>query len=270
MWPFRSRRQPPAPSSQSPGPPGSIVAMVDDVVDPRVVFYHDPAGQQSEQYRGFRTNLRAMNPQGEPRTLLFTSAQPREGKSVTVVNIACALAESAASRVCLVDADLRGGQLHRLLGCLGTPGLADVLLDGVPPRRALQQTPLTNLTLLPAGRAVENPGELFTSAYLQELISVLKREHKYVLFDSPPVLAFADACELGRLTDGVLLIVAIEETRRRDAERSLANLADAGAHVVGTFVTGALPRDEDRPTVPDAEDAAEEAASEDGGPAAKL
>jgi capsular exopolysaccharide synthesis family protein len=270
MWPFRSRRQQPAPTDQPTGTPGSIVAMVDDMVDPRVVVYHDPAGQQAEQYRGFRTNLRAMNPQGGPRTLLFTSAQPREGKSVTVVNIACALAESAASRVCLVDADLRGGQLHRLLGCLGTPGLADVLLDGVPPRRALQQTPLTNLTLLPAGRAVENPGELFTSAYLQELISVLKREHKYVLFDSPPVLAFADACELGRLTDGVLLIVAIEETRRRDAERSLANLADAGAHVVGTFVTGALPRDEDRPTVPDAEDAAEEAASEDGGPAAKL
>src|SRR5262245_59568604 len=104
MWPFRSRPQPAAPSSQSPGTPGSILAMVDDVVDPRVVVYHDPAGQQAEQYRGFRTNLRAMNPKGEPRTLLFTSAQPREGKSVTVVNIACALAESAGSKVCLVDA----------------------------------------------------------------------------------------------------------------------------------------------------------------------
>ena len=244
--------------------------MVDDVVDPRVVVYHDPAGQQSEQYRSFRTNLRAMNPQGEPRTLLFTSAQPREGKSVTVVNIACALAESAASRVCLVDADLRGGQLHRLLGCLGTPGLSDVLLDGVPPRKALQQTPLTNLTLLPAGRPADNPGELFSSAYLEELISVLKRGHEYVLFDSPPVMAFADACELGKQMDGVLLIVAIEETRRRDAERSLATLADAGAHVLGTFVTGALPQDEDRPTVPDAEDEAREADSEDGGPAARV
>ena len=266
MWPFRSRRPPAAPSP----PPGTIVAMVDDVVDPRVVVYHDPAGQQAEQYRGFRTNLRAMNPKGEPRTLLFTSAQPREGKSVTVVNIACALAESASARVCLVDADLRAGQLHRLLGCLATPGLGDVLLDGVPPRKALQQTPLTNLTLLPAGRAVDNPGEVFTSAYMQELIAVLKRQFEYVLIDSPPVLAFADACELGRLTDGVLLIVAIEETRRRDAERSLASLADAGAHVVGTFVTGALPQDEDRPTVPDAEDEAEEEASEDGGPAARL
>src|SRR6185295_4491598 len=116
---------------------------------------------------------------------------------------------------------------------------------------------------------VDNPGELFTSAYLQELISVLKRQHEYVLIDSPPVLAFADACELGRLTDGVLLIVAIEETRRRDAERSLAQLADAGAHVLGTFVTGALPQDEDRPTVPEAEDEAREDA-EDGGPAARV
>ena len=211
-----------------------------------------------------------MNPQGEPRTLLFTSAQPREGKSITVVNIACALAESAASRVCLVDADLRGGQLHKLLGCLGSPGLGDVLLDGISPRKALQQTPLANLSLLPAGRPVPNPGELFTSAYIEELISQLKRGHEYVLFDSPPVLAFADACELGRLTDGVLLIVAIEETRRRDAERSLANLADAGAPVLGTFVTGALPADEDRPTVPDVDRAGSDQAGDEGGPETRV
>jgi capsular exopolysaccharide synthesis family protein len=255
MWPFSKRhREPPPlePRSQE------IVALVDDVVDPRLVVYHDPAGQQAEQYRGFRTNLHAINPHDEPRTLLFTSAHPREGKSVTVANIACALAESEALSVCLVDADTRGGSLHRLFGGLAAPGLTDVLLDGVPPRKALQTTPLKNLTLLSAGRLADNPGELFASAYLQELIAFLKRGHQYVIVDTPPVLAFADACELSKLMDGVLLVVAIEETTRRDAERSLAQLASAGANVIGTFVTGALPEDEGRPVVPDTEEPAAE------------
>ncbi len=122
------------------GAPGDIVGLIDDTVDARLVVYHDPAGQLAEQYRAFRTNLRAINPHDEPRTLLFTSAHPREGKSVTVSNIACALAESESLRVCLVDGDLRGGRLHTLFGGPAMPGLSDVLRDGVPPRKALQQT----------------------------------------------------------------------------------------------------------------------------------
>ncbi len=249
MWPFRKRE--PEPTPAPPPPAREVVAFMDDSVDQRLLVYHDPSGQQAEQYRAFRTNLRAMNPRDEPRTLLFTSANPGEGKSVTVANIACALAESDALQVCLVDGDMRGGNLHRLFGCAGAPGLTNVLVDGTPPRKALQATSLKNLTLLSAGRPADNPGELFASAYLQELIGFLKRSYQYVIFDTPPVLAFADACEMAKLMDGVLLVVAIEETRKREAERSLAQLASVGANVIGTFVTGASPEDEGRPTVAD-------------------
>ena len=120
MWPFRSK-----PAVVAPTAP-AIVALLDDTVDPRLVVYHDPAGQQAEQYRGFRTNLRAINPRDEPRALLITSAQPREGKSVTVANIACAIAESEALHVCLVDADVRDGSLHRLKSISPEPGFGFV------------------------------------------------------------------------------------------------------------------------------------------------
>jgi succinoglycan biosynthesis transport protein ExoP len=245
MWPFRRKT---AALSDEPlsAADDDIVVVVDDQVDPRLVLYHDPSGQQAEQYRGFRTNIRAINPGDQPRTLLFTSAHPREGKSVTVANIACALAESASLKVCLVDGDLRGGSLHRLFGGMPGPGLTDVLLDGVPPRKALQSTPLKNLSLLSSGRAADNPGELFSGAYLQELISFLKRSHQYVIFDSPPALAFADAAELSKLADGVVLVVALSETTKRDAERVLEQLGAAGANVIGTFVTGVLPEDDGR------------------------
>jgi len=246
MWPFRNRSDgKPAPAA--PVAPNAFVAVIDDLVDQRLVVYHEPASPLAEQYRGFRTNLRAINPRDEPRTLLFTSAQPREGKSVTVANIACALAESETLRVCLVDADLRGGSLHRLFGLPPSPGLSDVLRDGVAPQKALEQTQLRNLTLLPAGSASDNPGELFASPYVQELLAFLKRSHQYVILDTPPTLLFADACELSKLMDGVVLVVAIDETSRRDAERSLAQLDAAGANVIGTFVTGTLPSQEGRP-----------------------
>jgi capsular exopolysaccharide synthesis family protein len=239
MWPFRPK---PADRARE----DFYLAMVDDLVDPRLVVYHEPAGALAEQYRAFRTNLRAINPKDEPRTLLFTSAHPREGKSVTVANIACALAESESLRVALVDGDLRGGQLHKLFGAPATPGLSDILRDGVSPKKALQQTPLHNLTLLPAGRVTDNPGELFANAYIQELLSFLKRRHNYVIVDTPPALAFTDARELAKLIDGVVLVVQINETSRRDAELAIAQLEIAGANVIGTFVTGSVPEDEGR------------------------
>jgi len=238
FWPFRPRRPAALPRV---GGPGEIVVLVDDTVDPRLVVYHDPAGLQAEQYRSFRTNLRAMNPKDDPRTLLFTSSQPREGKTVTVANLAMSLAESEKLRVVLLDADLRAGRLHQLLGVSGAPGLSDVLLDGASPRAALQPTSVANLSFIAAGRQVDNPGELLGSDYMQELIGWLKKDHNYILFDSPPCLAFADAGELATLADGVVLIVAIDDTSKQDAERAIQQLRGVGANVIGTFVTGSDP-----------------------------
>lgn len=241
IWPFGPRKQ--QFIAPQVGGPGDIVVLLDNVVDPRLVVYHDPNGYQAEQYRGFRTNLHAMNPKDEPRTLMFTSAQPREGKSVSVANIALALAENQHLKVCLVDADLRAGSIGKLFGVRDGPGLADVMLDRVSPKLALQESRLPGLSIMTAGRLVDNPGEVLASDHMQQLIGWLKRSYNYVLFDSPPCLPFADAAELSRFIDGVLIVIAIDETRRKDAERAIAALQAAGANVVGTFVTGALPLD---------------------------
>jgi capsular exopolysaccharide synthesis family protein len=174
---------------------------------------------------------------------MFTSAQPREGKSITVANIALALAENQHLKVCLVDADLRAGRVARLFGVNSTPGLTDVMLDRVAPRLALQGSRLPGLSLISAGREVDNPGEVLSSDHMQQLIGWLKRTHNYVLFDTPPCLPFADAAELSKFIDGVVLVVAIDDTRKRDAERSIESLKAANANVIGTFVTGAHPLD---------------------------
>lgn len=216
----------------------ALFVLVDPDMDPRLVAYHDPHGFQAEQYRSFRTNLRAMNPRDESRTILFTSANPEEGKSVTIANLALSLAESENLQVCLIDADMRAARQHELFGADPEPGLTDILMDRVSPKKALQRTRLPNLTLLTAGRDIENPAEIIGSDYMQNLISFLKQSYNYILFDSPPCTVFADAADLGRICDGSVLVVALGETPKVDADRSLTQLQTAGANVIGTFITG--------------------------------
>jgi capsular exopolysaccharide synthesis family protein len=235
-WPFGRRR---SSSTPAPGDGEEYVVLIDERLDPRLVVYHSPDSRQAEQYRAFRTNLRAMNPGDEPRTLLFTSAQAAVGKSVSLANVALALTECETVSVCLVDADLRVSSQSMLFGTPREPGLSDMMLDQLAPGSVLRATAIPNLSLLTAGRHTDGPGEILTSAYMQELIGWLKRRFNYILFDSPPTLLFADAAELAAVIDGVILVVAIESTRRSDADRALTLLDRAGANVVGSFVTGA-------------------------------
>jgi capsular exopolysaccharide synthesis family protein len=241
-WPFRRDR------ARDEAPPGALdefVVLIDDRLDPRLVVYHAPESLHAEQYRGFRTNLRAMNPGDQPRSLLFTSAEPGVGKSVSLANIALALTEFADIRVCLVDADIRVAGQSSLFGTPREPGLSDLMLDKLSPGAVLRATAMPNLSVITAGRRTEGASEVLTSGYMGDLIGWLKRRFQYVLVDSPPTLMFADAAELATLCDGVILVVALDETLRADADTALLQLQRAGANVVGSFVTGATAEAED-------------------------
>lgn len=234
-WPFQSLRR----SDDSDGGANDLVVLVDGSLSSRLVVYHDPHCYQAEQYRVFRTNLRAMNPSNDPRTLMFTSSSPDEGKSTTVCNVALSLAEAEELKVCLVDMDLRGPRIHELFDLPRGPGLSDILLDRLDPRRALQQGGVPNLSILTAGRHTDKPNEVLGSEYLQDLLAFLKRDFHYIIVDSPPCAVFADATHMSTFMDGVILVVALHDTMRHQADEALASLASVGANLVGTFVTGA-------------------------------
>lgn len=215
-----------------------MLVLMDNTLDPRLVVYHEPASFPSEQYRAFRTNLRALNPEDAPRSLVLTSAQPDEGKSTTVSNVALSLAEDESLRICLVDLDLRAPQLHNLFGVARRPGITEVLMDRRAPERVLQPGGAPNLKILTAGRASEKPSEVVSSAYLQDLVHHLKRQFHYILIDTPPCTLFADAGQVSKVADGVIMVVALGDTMKRDADEALQVLDAAGANVVGSFVTG--------------------------------
>lgn len=243
-WPFqRSRAEPQAARDLADE---DLVVLVDSSLDSRLVVYQEPRSFPAEQYRSFRTNLRAMNPGDSPRTLLFTSAIPDEGKSTTVANIALSLAEFETLNVCLVDMDLRAPRVHELFGVERGPGITDVLLDRKDPRKAFQSGGLPNLKLLTAGRPTNKTNEVMGSSYVHDLFAHLKSQFNYIVVDTPPCSLFADASELSKIMDGCVLVVSLRETHKHQAEDALGMLEQAGANVVGTFVTGA---ETDLPTV---------------------
>ena len=215
-----------------------LMVLIDASLDSRLVVYHEPRSYQAEQYRAFRTNLRAMNRGDSPKTLMFTSPALDEGKSVTVANVALCLAEFSELRVCLVDMDLRAPRLHDLFGVARGPGLADVLLDRADPRQALRPVAMPNFALLPAGRTTDKPNEVLGSEYVLDLVRYLKQDFNYIVIDTPPSTLFADASHVARMMDGLVMVVSLRDTPRHQADEALEALRAAGANVMGTFVTG--------------------------------
>lgn len=214
-----------------------MVVVVDQSVNPYLVMFHEPAGYRAEQVRGLRNRLVALNPDGEPKTLVVTSAVRGEGKTVASLNLAMAFAELERQQVVLVDADLRRPGCERYLNLNAQPGLTDVLLGRAPVDRLLRPAGYRNLMLLGAGTRVENPAEVLGSSRLGELLQRLKEDFQYVVIDTPPVLPSTDAGVLSAAADGTLMVVRLEKSLKKQSRDAVRALTDMGGNVLGTFVT---------------------------------
>ncbi len=216
----------------------STLVIVDRVVNPYLVSFHEPTGFRAEQIRGLRNKLVVMNPDGAPRTLVITSAIQGEGKSATTLNLAIAMAELEDQHILVVDFDLRKPSVEGFLGLNRQAGLSELLMSSIPLDEAIRKTGIANFDILGAGGRPRNPSELLASRRIEELLGQLKERYSYVLVDTPPVLPITDAGILSGKCDGTLLVVALEAAPRRLVKEALKNLEDLGANVLGTFVTG--------------------------------
>lgn len=214
-----------------------MVVIVDRAVNPYLVMFHEPAGFRAEQIRALRNRLVALNSDGEPKTLVVTSASRGEGKSVTALNLAMALAELERQQVVLVDADLRRPSLERYLNINPEPGLTDLLLGNVSLDKALRPVGFRRLMLLGAGTRTQNPAEVLGTTRLDELFARLKERYQYIVIDTPPVLPSTDAGVLAGRADGTLFVLRLEHTLKGRAREALRVLQDLGANVLGTFVS---------------------------------
>lgn len=210
------------------------IARIEGVDYPaKLIAAKHPRSPIAEAYRVLRTNLQFSTVDQPSRTLMVTSPNPVEGKSVTAANLATVMAQSG-KRTILVDADLRRPVQHHIFETTNAEGLTTLLLDGkIDPAAALKPTSVENLYVLPSGPIPPNPAELIGSKRMGELIKALAHQADVVIFDSPPVLAVSDAPTLATRVDGTLLVIDAGNTRRGLAHRAKEALTAVGAHVLG-------------------------------------
>jgi protein-tyrosine kinase len=184
-----------------------------------------------EQYRRLGAALHELHVDSGLKTLMVTSALPREGKTLTVTNLALTLTESYRKRVLLIDADLRRPSLHNVFRLPRTTGLSEALKSGSRPH-LLEVSPL--LRVLPAGDADADPLGALTSDRFATLLHDCAAEFDWVLLDAPPVGLMPDGSVLARLTKAVVFIIAAGSTPHDAIERAILELGRD--YIVGTVL----------------------------------
>ena len=197
-----------------------------------------PKSQMSEAFRALRTSILLSQADHPPQVILVTSALPREGKTTAAANLAVTLAQLGDSTV-LVDADLRKPGIGRLLN-LGDgkhaglsshlAGVSSLDLVTVP------HPAIPNLAAIPTGPLPPNPADLLSSHKLADAIAELRTKYKFIVIDSPPVMAATDAVILSVLADGVLLVVRSGETAKEAFTRTRDLLNSVKSHILGVVL----------------------------------
>lgn len=200
-----------------------------------LIVLHEPASHSAEQYRRMRNSLLALNPDGAARSILVTSAQEGDGKSVSAVNLALSLVEVPGLRLCLVDGDRLNPSIEDYLGHPRRQGLSELLLGEITIDQAIRQTSLERLDLIGSGASSPNPA--LDLERLQALLNALKRRYDYVLFDGPAVLSTNHPSLIGSVVDGILLVVRIGVTPKALVEEAYQMLEGLGGNVLGTCAT---------------------------------
>ncbi len=193
-------------------------------LDPLLVSAFAPQSLAAEQYRSLRTRIKAAENGRALRTLIVTSPNKGDGKSLTAANLALTMAQEFQQRVLLIDADLRRPTLHHLFGINETPGLSDVLMGGSTVEQALVEIPEHHLTVLPSGLVPVRPAELLGSTGMRRVIDTLRTRFDRLILDMPPVAPLADVSIATGMVDGVLMIVRAGVTPKPAIERALAGL----------------------------------------------
>lgn len=211
---------------------GSLRRLKDDHAG-SLVMEAEPHSLAAEEFRRLRTNLRFADvTTGGQHSFVVTSSVPGEGKTRTAVNLAMAMADTGA-RVLLVDADLRNPSVAERLGLEGAVGLTTILLEQATPDEVAQRWGVTSLYVLPAGTIPPNPSELLGSGASQRLFERFCNDYDFVLVDSPPLVPVIDAMLINEYVGGLLMVVSVDQTRKRDLGNALKALKTVNAAAAG-------------------------------------
>ncbi|MCR9293751.1 MAG: polysaccharide biosynthesis tyrosine autokinase [bacterium] len=206
-------------------------------VDPAICTINGSMKDANEAYRAIRTSVYFSESGAANRVIQITSPSPGDGKSTLAANLAVSIAQSGRS-VLLIDADMRRPRIAKLFGLESSTGLGEVILGKATLEEALAQSPVKMLSLLASNKQVRNPSELLSHQHFQDVLDTVRESYDYVIVDTPPVLAVADACAVAARVDGVLLTIRLRRDSKPAATQAGNALGSVGSRVLGVVVNG--------------------------------
>jgi len=190
-----------------------------------------------DSFRLVQANLMFMNIDKKIKVIMFTSPWPAEGKTNTISGMALILA-SSGKRVLLIDCDLRRGKVHTMFNINRTSGLTNCLAEGTDCSVNFNSfSTFTNLSILTTGVLPPNPIDVIATTAFENFINDTKGQFDYVLIDTPPVMLFADAALISKVSDGIVLIAASGKTKKTDLAKAKTLLNRAGSRIMGVLIT---------------------------------
>jgi succinoglycan biosynthesis transport protein ExoP len=190
----------------------------------------EPERALSEAYRTLRGSV-LLGREGSIQRILFTSAQPQEGKTTLSLNLACSLAQ-LGKRVLVIDADMRRPDCSRQLGIKAEAGLREFLEEEVEADAIVYETALKNLWMIPAGKSTGVASDLLYSPRLRTLLNSMSEKFEHIVIDTPPSLVLSDARTIAPLADAVVMVVS-DSTNRAALLRTTQIFSDAGIPFLG-------------------------------------
>lgn len=194
-----------------------------EAVKGKVVIGRDTSPVSIEQYRRLAATLHGLHVSSGLRTVMISSAMPRDGKTLTTTNLALTLSESYGRRVLVIDADLRKPSIHEVFGLDNKIGLADGLRTGAPGSLPVTEVSPT-LTVLTAGAPDHRPMAGLTSERMATILTEAASRFDWVLIDTPPIGLISDAQLLSAQVDGVVLVVGAGSTDHGAVARTVQAL----------------------------------------------
>lgn len=205
-------------------------------IRPHQLAVTKPGSIYGEAVRTVRTALTLSDSDQPPRTLLVTSSVPNEGKTSTVLSIACQSAKSG-QRSIVLDCDLRQSAVHLHFGVPNQLGLTDYLVGRARLEEVIEIDSISGAHFIPSGARAPNPIDLLGSLQMRRLLKALSQAYDLVILDTPPVLAVSDALVMVGQVDATLFLVRWEKTRRQAAVAGLKLALEARANLAGVVLS---------------------------------
>jgi capsular exopolysaccharide synthesis family protein len=208
----------------------------------RLLCHLEAGSHVYEAYRSLQTKF-TFNGKHALKSILVTSPNAAEGKTLTAINMAQAFARSGIKTL-LVDCDLRHPMIHQIFGIERELGLSDVLrnqcvsIEKVAKTWAVQMRDNANMFVFPCGTLPPNPYEILNTPRMREVLTEFKRRYDLVILDSPPLMAATDSVVVGNEVDAVCLVIKSGKTSRDEAFRAQELLENAQTNVIGTILNG--------------------------------